>query len=155
MTMYDLFQFRHLFLTSVHTVFAAILEGASYRYIQRAWSFTFDTFDLFGRIHMNGELCPYQCFGIWMYCMVRNILSGNGFYNVSQIHNCDLMRKRTDKPYDKPLWHSSLLNIHLRRFSVFQSFGLTCFLSKYSPASTIVTADRRHTERRQVNTYIQ
>ena len=76
---------------------AAVLERASFRYIQRAWCFTLDTLDFLIRIHMNRKLCAEKCLCIWMYGMLCNILSRNNLDDISQIHNCDLMGKRTNQ----------------------------------------------------------
>ena len=70
----NLFQLRHLCLTSVCAILAAVLERAALRYIQRTWCFTLDTLDLLARIHMNGELCTQKCLCIWMQRLAVEVI---------------------------------------------------------------------------------
>ena len=93
----NLFQLRHLCLTSVCAILAAVLERAALWYIQRTWCFTLDTLDLLAGIHMNGELCTQKCLCIWMHCILCNIFTWNNLYDISQIHNSNLMGKRADQ----------------------------------------------------------
>ena len=62
----NLFQLRHLCLTSVCAMLAAVLERTALRYIQRTWCFTLDTLDLLAGIHVDRELCTQKCLCIWM-----------------------------------------------------------------------------------------
>ena len=64
-------------LTFLHAVLTAILERAAMRNIQRAWSLTFNTLDLFVLIHMNGKLSAKKSLCIWMKRFFCNILSWN------------------------------------------------------------------------------
>ena len=75
----------------------AVLERASVRNVQRTWCLTLNTLDLFVLIHMNGKLCSQKCLCIRMERVFRNILPRNYLYNISKIHNCDLMSKRTNQ----------------------------------------------------------
>ena len=94
----NLFQLRHLCLTSVCAILAAVLERAA------LWVHPEDlvpslstTLDLLAGIHMNGELCTQKCLCIWMHCILCNIFTWNNLYDISQIHNSNLMGKRTDQ----------------------------------------------------------
>ena len=62
----NLFQLRHLCLTSVCAILAAVLERAALWYIQRTWCFTLDTLDLLvGSMWIENcaprSACVYGC----------------------------------------------------------------------------------------------
>lgn len=93
----NLFQLRHLCLTSVCAMLAAVLERTALGYIQRTWCFTLDTLDFLAGIHVDRELRTQECLCIRMHCMLCNIFTWNNLYDISQIHDSDLMGKRADQ----------------------------------------------------------
>ena len=75
----------------------AVLERTTLGYIQRTWCFTLDTLDLLAGIHVDRELRTQECLCIRMHCMLCNIFTGNNLYDISQIHDSNLMGKRADQ----------------------------------------------------------
>ena len=104
MSCFHFLKYRPCCFTFFHAMLTAVLERASVRNVQRTWCLTLNTLDLFVLIHMNGKLCSQKCLCIRMERVFRNILPRNYLYNISKIHSCDLMSKRTNQPRIRVGW---------------------------------------------------
>ena len=92
MSRLQLHKIRLFLPTNFHTRFTPVLERTAFRYIQRTGCFTFNTFNWFGKIHMDIKNRSHQCLGIRMYCFICKIFPRYHFHHISKIHHCDLMR---------------------------------------------------------------